>query len=141
MNPGDGGAGHVPMPEFPAADVSHNIEDPELVRVAMAIVRVRGARRREFRDGLFADPVWDMLLDLFIARAKGKPISVTSLCIASCVPTTTALRWLKNLEDNGEIVRHGDPHDGRRYFVDLSEDASRAIRNALAAYQAGRLGP
>lgn len=50
------------------------------------------------------DPVWDIMLDLFIAHEKGVAISISSACVASCVPPTTALRWLKALEQH-KIVR------------------------------------
>ena len=46
-----------------------------------------------FGEGLFADPAWDIMLDLFAARIEGKDITVSSAGIAACVPPTTALRW------------------------------------------------
>lgn len=55
------------------------------------IIRARRARDDVFGKDLFADPAWDILLDLAIARAENKQVSVTSLCIASGVPATTAL--------------------------------------------------
>jgi hypothetical protein len=44
---------------------------------------------------LFADPAWDILIDLFIASEEDQRISVSSACIGSAVPTTTALRYIK----------------------------------------------
>lgn len=67
------------------------LPDPRLVR---NIIRARQSRIRFFGNDLFADPVWDMLLDLAVARVEHRRVSVTSLCIASGVPTTTALRWI-----------------------------------------------
>src|SRR3546814_12784439 len=59
-------------------------------------------RARRLRDDflpadLFADPAWDMLLDLLAARLEHGRVSVSSLCIASAVPPTTALRWIRRL--------------------------------------------
>nr|WP_280638933.1 MarR family winged helix-turn-helix transcriptional regulator [Sphingomicrobium aestuariivivum] len=48
--------------------------------------------------------------------------------MAAAVPATTALRWIKTLTDKKLFVRRADPHDGRRVFVELSPDASRAMR-------------
>lgn len=82
------------------------------------------ARRRRtvlFPYGLFADPAWDILLDLFVARAEGRAICVTSACIASGVPATTALRWLKCLEQREMIVRRSDKYDGRRVYIRLTD--------------------
>ena len=55
---------------------------------------IRHRRRREqlFGAEVFADPVWDILLDLYASHHEGKNVAVTSLCIAAAVPPTTALR-------------------------------------------------
>jgi hypothetical protein len=89
------------------------------------------AKRSEALGGkLFADPAWDMLLELFAAAFAGQRVSVTALCIAANVPATTALRWLKILEGEGLAVRSDDPLDGRRSFVSLSK-AGEAKLNAF----------
>lgn len=77
---------------------------------------------------MFADPAWDMLLDLLQAEIAQLRVPVSSLCIAAAVPATTALRWLKTMTDKGIFVRRADPHDGRRVFVELSREASLAMR-------------
>jgi DNA-binding MarR family transcriptional regulator len=59
-------------------------------------------------------------------------VPVSSLCIAAAVPATTALRWVKNMTDTGLFVRRADPHDGRRVFVELSREASVAMRRYFA---------
>lgn len=80
------------------------------------------ARQSFFPDGLFSDPAWDMLLDLTHARLSGKRVSVSSLCIASRVPATTALRRISDLVSEGLATRVRDEADGRRVFVELTED-------------------
>lgn len=99
-----------------------------------AIIRARRMRDQYFRGEIFADPAFDMLLDLYAAR-----VAVSSLCIAAAVPATTALRWIKQLTDRGLFVRKADPQDGRRIYIELSEDAARAMANYLAAVQ--RIAP
>lgn len=91
------------------------------------ILRVRTLRARFFRAELFADPAWDMLLDLYRAELDQHRVSVTSLCTASGVPTSTALRWLRALEDDGLIARRQDPLDGRRSFVALTNAGIEAM--------------
>ena len=59
-------------------------------------------------------------------------VPVSILCIAAAVPATTALRWLKTLVQEGIFVRRADPHDGRRVFVELAPEASRALRRYFA---------
>ena len=92
------------------------------------VIRARRLRARYFEEELFADPAWDMLLDLLQAEIAQHRVPVSSLCIAAAVPATTALRWIKTMTDNGLFNRRADPHDGRRVFVELSPDASDAMR-------------
>lgn len=98
--------------------------DSALVR---RLLRVRRERDRFFPAELFADPAWDMLLDLTAARLEGKTVPVSSLCIAAAVPTTTALRWVRSLTQAGLLERRVDPTDGRRTYVSLSSNAAAAM--------------
>ena len=100
------------------------------VGAVRALLRARRLRDQFFDPELFADPAWDMLLDLLIARIEHRHVAVSSLCIAAAVPPTTALRWIKRLTDEGVFVRTADPRDGRRVFIGLSDDAA----NGLATY-------
>jgi DNA-binding MarR family transcriptional regulator len=95
-----------------------------------AILRARAQRRKFFPKDLFADPAWDMLLDLYASDLDQSRTSVGSLCIASDVPATTALRWISNLEREGLVTRQNDPLDGRRVWIDLTQSG----RDAMEAY-------
>lgn len=114
-------------PESPAPDTAASANAQRAIRVRERI-RQRRTRENLFSTELFADPAWDMLLDLYAAELEGGDVSVSSLCIAASVPTTTALRWIKLLSDQGWLVRQQDPHDGRRINMRLSE-GSRARLN------------
>lgn len=96
-----------------------------------ALIRARRMRDQFFRVELFADPAWDMLLDLMAARLEHKRVSVSSLCIAAAVPATTALRWIKAMTDEGLFVRRADPTDGRRIFIELSDRTAGAMNAYL----------
>jgi hypothetical protein len=119
----------------------NNEKDGEEVSAGQvrAIIRARRMRDQFFRGEIFADPAFDMLLDLYAARLEGHRVAVSSLCIAAAVPATTALRWIKQLTDRGLFVRQADPQDGRRIYIDLSEAAAKAMGNYLAAVQ--RIAP
>ena len=97
-----------------------------------SVIRARRLRSRYFPEELFADPAWDMLLDLLQAEIAQLRVPVSSLCIAAAVPATTALRWLKTMVQEGVFVRRADPHDGRRVFVELSPQASQGLRRYFA---------
>ncbi len=103
----------------------------DLARVR-GVIRARTARARFFPSDLFGEPAWDMLLDLALAAGEGRDVAVSSLCIAAAVPTTTALRWIRNLCDVGLFVRRDDPADARRAFVSLTDGALDAMARYLA---------
>lgn len=105
------------------------LPDPRLVR---RIIRQRQLRARFFDGNLFADPAWDMLLDLTAARAEHIRVSVTSLCIASGVPPTTALRWIGQMTDAGLFERVEDDTDRRRAFIALTDHAADAMARYFA---------
>lgn len=105
------------------------LPDPRLVR---RIIRQRQLRARFFDGDLFADPAWDMLLDLTAARVEHTRVSVTSLCIASGVPPTTALRWIGQMTAAGLLQRVEDDTDRRRAFITLTDKAADAMARYFA---------
>lgn len=101
------------------------------------IIRGRRLRDQFFAEGLFEDPAWDMLLDLYAAELEGAQVSVSSLCIAAAVAPTTALRWIGRMTDAGLFVRQPDPFDRRRAFLGLSAEARTKMERYLAALRQG----
>ena len=99
----------------------------------------KASRRRLLRRQLvgaaelFGEPAWDVLIDLFIHEAQGKPISTSSFCIASGLPMSSALRLLQRLCDLGLVTREADRQDGRRNFIRLAPP----LGHRLMAYFAG----
>lgn len=93
-----------------------------------ALLRARRLREQLMIADLFADPAWDILLDLMAARLEKAQVSVSSLCIAAAVPPTTALRWIRHLTDIGLLERQADPNDGRRIFIALSDHGAGAVQ-------------
>lgn len=134
-----GAAGQSPVFNFgqrveakagsPAAEGQPSLPSPGLVR---QIIRQRQLRTRYFEGELFADPAWDMLLDLTAARLEGKRVSVTSLCIAASVPPTTALRWIGQMVEAGLFERVCDDSDRRRAFIALSDRTAEAMARYFA---------
>lgn len=118
-----------PQPASRATELPAVGDVPEVsAETVRAVIRARRLRSRYFPDDLFADPAWDMLLDLLQAEIAQLRVPVSSLCIAAAVPATTALRWLKTMTQQGLFLRRADPHDGRRVFVELAPKASLALR-------------
>ena len=109
--------------------------DRQRAKAVRRMLRQRRMREQYFPADLFADPAWDMLLDLYAARLERQPVSVSSLCIAAAVPATTALRWIKTMTDAGLFLREDDPQDGRRIFIALAEGASDALARYFEALE------
>jgi DNA-binding MarR family transcriptional regulator len=106
------------------------LPSPEEIR---RLLRLRRLRENFFDPSLFADPAWDMLLDLLAARLEEAQVAVSSLCIAAAVPPTTALRWIKAMTDHGLFERCADPDDGRRIFIRLSDGATQSMARYFEA--------
>jgi DNA-binding MarR family transcriptional regulator len=112
-----------------ANDTSRTIE----AKMLRDIIKTRRRRERFFAAELFADPAWDILLDLKAAAQEGQKVSVSSLCIAAAVPPTTALRWITAMTESGMLVRQQDPDDARRVFIDLSDDTNAKLDDYFAS--------
>ncbi|WP_144096749.1 winged helix DNA-binding protein [Croceicoccus sediminis] len=89
--------------------------------------KMRLRRERIVTTPSSRDPQWDMLVDLFLHMVDSKPVSVTSLCLASNVPTTTSLRHINLLIEAGLITRTQSQFDRRMAFCELTNEGFESI--------------
>jgi DNA-binding MarR family transcriptional regulator len=113
----------VPRASEPAAQTS--ALTLEFVR---RVQKARADRSAFLPAELFADPAWDMLLELYAGELEQKRLSLGSLSPASGVPPTTASRWIRSLEDHDLTCREDDWRDGRRSWISLSSLGSAAMQ-------------
>jgi hypothetical protein len=78
-------------------------------------------------DQLYGEPAWDLLLDLYLRQKTGTRSSVTSACIGSRAPHTTALRYVAALCEAGWLERVIDDSDRRRNWLSLSSEAESKL--------------
>lgn len=97
---------------------------------ARALRDLRVEAATAFPAGLISDPVFDMLLDLFIADEEGDRRSISDL-LKGQVPATTKLRWLARLESDRLVERMPDTLDRRRFFITLAEDCRSTMRSLM----------
>jgi DNA-binding MarR family transcriptional regulator len=111
----------APKAELPTPET---LTSESITNAARQLYRARRRRSAFFGDlgCTFGEPVWDIMLDLFIAEREGRTVSVSSALIGADVPSTTALRYLNSLEQEGIVLRHADPLDRRRCYVRLSRE-------------------
>lgn len=81
----------------------------------------------------FKEPAWNMLLDLALNSDGYRPVSVTSLCLASGAPDTTALRYIALLERHGLIERRAHPSDRRSDLLRLTSEGAALVARYLGA--------
>ena len=108
------------------ADVSPPAAGPVIVETdklaaARRAFRNRRERERLFGQALFADPAWDVLLELFIARKEGREITVFSACQATAVPEETVLRCITHLVEAKLVTRGAGTSDPRNIYLSLTE--------------------
>ena len=125
--------GHVTFKNFaePDPNAGADLSDDDLTELACRIYESRRQRARYLSSSLLGEPVWDMLLALYCFTARGRRMSVSSLCFASGVPQTTALRWTRVMEERGLIARSKDHQDGRRYYLVLTGRGRELMQNYL----------
>lgn len=110
--------------------------DNDLLSCAKRLYFERRRRRAYFNEALLGEPAWDILLDVFIHNLSERKVSITSACIGSGVPSTTALRWIALLEGQGLLFREEDPQDRRRAHVHLTPKGTEAMTRYLLEHGA-----
>jgi DNA-binding MarR family transcriptional regulator len=108
------------------------VADCDIVSIAERLIEERRKRDKFFDSSTFGEPVWDILLDLYVAQMKGRMISVSSACIGAHVAPTTALRHLTVMTEKGDVVRIPDSSDARRVYVQLSDEKIASMTEYLS---------
>jgi hypothetical protein len=124
--------GASPAEELAEPGTPENHDDIQLAMIAKAVYLLRRRRKVHFPDDLFAEPAWDLLLDLFIDTVAGRRVSTKSMCAAADVPSSTALRWISILEGKGLVRRFTPPDDQRLTAVQMTSEGYAAMRKCLS---------
>jgi len=102
-----------------------------------ALLRARRTREDIIGSDLFADPAWDILLELYAASLGQQRVSISDVTFASAVPPTTALRWIEKLEKLGLLRRQDDPRDRRRVWLEISAEGEEKMRSCFQEIRSG----
>lgn len=73
--------------------------------------RERARREKHLPSELFAEPAWDILLELYSFQLVGRLVSEPELTDRLTAPTTVVTRWMKMLEARNLIARAVAPPD------------------------------
>lgn len=111
-------------------------DDRDQAETALAVLAksIADARRKlggHLDASLFANPGMDIMLFLFAEGINGATVTTNACCAAAGVPRTTALRWIKLLQDRGLIDGSDDVSDRRVTMLALSAAGRQTIRTWL----------
>jgi hypothetical protein len=95
------------------------------------LIRAEHSRSRVIGGKLLGDPAWNILLDLLLAALERRKVAVSSACIVAGVATTTALRLVNRMVEDGVLLRMPDENDGRRDFLQIRPDVQAALISYL----------
>jgi DNA-binding MarR family transcriptional regulator len=97
-----------------------------LVEAARQEFEKRRRRSEVLPDGIFGEPGWEILLQLYVQQ-QGTRMNIATLTGSLNLPASTVLRWLNYLQDKQFIRREVHPTDQRSVFVELTTTATKAL--------------
>lgn len=128
-----------PEPEKNVSKAQELSTEEKLIKVVRRTITFRQRRNEYLGNELFADPAWDIVLELTLAKLQGEPVPVSSACAAAAVPFSTAYRYIGQLVDQGMVRRWKDPLDQRRVLLELEDHTHSAISDfLLSTYAFGK---
>jgi hypothetical protein len=94
------------------------------------ILRIRRARSQVLGEGLFSDPAWDILLQLYAAKLRRQTLALED--VTTDVPGSTLARWVAVLAGRGLIRCDVDPGAQPALRLALSESGELKMSRLLA---------
>lgn len=107
--------------------------EPKAAASAATDYKHRRLREKIFGADLFGEPMWDMLLDLYVQSHEGRRTTVSNLVAASVSASTTGLRCVSLMCDAGLVRREKSSSDKRVTYIELTESARLLIFKYYAA--------
>lgn len=91
------------------SDANRPLPPVALWETALGIRHVQHVRRVEFGAALFSDGVDAIILELYLAEAEGRIVTIAELMKRGPVPDTTTLRWIRHLINIGIVEGKCEP--------------------------------
>jgi DNA-binding MarR family transcriptional regulator len=117
--------------DVPQDECSSELPSETLLKRAESVLRVRRARERLLGRAAIGDPVFDLLLCLYV-RSGQTATSLTDLARSANTPHSSATRWIRYLADKGLVLRTESRSDRRSTLVHLTS-SGRAVLEELFA--------
>lgn len=104
----------------------------------LSVLLIRRARTAVFGTGLFSDPAWDLMLELYAAKLGERMVCLTDLAQAIDAPQSTTARWIAALNQQGFTESCVDPVLPSRISISLTSEGvskmERLIDRWLSAF-------
>lgn len=97
-----------------------------LLKVAISMASNRHIVAKDMAEG-----AWLILIEANLFQLEGKALHVTSACMASGAPLSTAVRYINELERRGLLERVADHQDGRRTVLRITETGILLVQSYL----------
>jgi DNA-binding MarR family transcriptional regulator len=94
----------------------------------VSILILRRARDDLFGSTLFAEPAWDILLELFAAQLGGRRMSLRDIAVAIKVPESIAARWIAALADRGLVSSRIDLDQPALSWIGLTDKGAAQMK-------------
>lgn len=116
------------------------VETPEsaisdTVDYAKRLLTIRTGRRRFLPPGYFDGPALTILLDLYVSDRENRQVAVSDAVAVSGAPTSTALRCIATMENDGYVSKQPDPSDKRRTLLQATPRAIADIEKLTTLWR------
>ena len=101
------------------------------VTLCRALIQIRRAIGDSLGFTLCPNPIWDMLLDLYVAQHEARDVYLWPLCMAANTPLSTAHRKIGEMEKQGLLARAISGRDRRRIGIKLTDQGMTTITALL----------
>jgi DNA-binding MarR family transcriptional regulator len=108
-------------------------EECRMRRIAERLLRQRQQRSDYVSSTLFAEPGWDMLLELYVIENSGSSTAASALLPHSAITKSTKARWLDHLEQLRLVRRRAHPLEPDTEFVELTNEGARELERYLSS--------
>jgi DNA-binding MarR family transcriptional regulator len=99
-----------------------------------SILFLHRSRTAVFGSGIFSDPAWDLLLQLYVAELDHRDRSLSELIKSMATPVSVVTRWITALVEAGIVASTRDPQTGGSLSISLTKDAATKMERLIAQW-------
>lgn len=99
------------------------------------LLTIRTGRRRFLPPSYFDGPALTILMDLYVSDREQRQVAVSDAVAVSGAPTSTALRCIATMENDGYVSKQPDPTDKRRTLLHATPRAIADIERLTALWR------